>query len=1089
MTLDERLAAGRLPQARPVPPAAANPIEPWIRAVAGGDHGAFRRRLCWDGLEEPEVVALLSRPVPFPKGSLPPWTETLAAALERSAEVLEALHVKRPLPELARFAPAQMPRFAELWVPFVRLARERLRASAGRTLDLLAPDAVVDLESALLAQTAWFAELTLYELFSAYRRDRIFSRSEENPGPAPSRHLYRQFVASLLSGGLVGLFLESSALARQICRLADNWVEAGAELLGRLDADRQELETLFGALGVVTEIHTGLSDRHAGGRTVLVLRFATGSKVVYKPRTIGLEAAWNAFLSCLSEHGGEPLLRTMRLLEREGYGFTEFLEPADLESEAQAAEYFRKAGALLCFSWILGSSDLHMDNIIATADGPVVIDAELALQPELEAKADSRRARGAAFRAGERLNRSFLRSGLLTMPQLDANGRSIDIGGLRGTGGHVATLKKRTFTNPNTDEMELTFETALASPMQNVPTLEGKKLLPDDYALPLTEGFVAMYRFLLAHRDAIVASGGPLNQFAGRATRFVFRPSDLYARLLFELSAPAYLREGVIRSFALDSINRVFLNASERPPLWPLTPEERTSLEDFDIPYFSVDTGSQLLRARSGEVIEGFLRVSGLDAARERLRQMSEEDLAEQRSLLLAHLFPVLEPAAQDGPAQEGTRGHADHWVRLAEEIGEEIRSHAIEGDDGGIAWATPKTLREPGAEEPLASFSLYDGAVGIALFFSALGAATGRDLFRQAARAACRPLLTAFDAPNVQSLLRREGIGGGQGLGSLVYGLSVMGRVLSDDWFFELAIRAAAHVTPDRVQADRRLDVQGGAAGSILGLLALYRLTGHPEALETASRCGEHLLSQRRELGEGRWGWPDSNGLCLAGLAHGAAGIALALARLSAATGRADFGQAAANACRYERGLFNRERGNWPVLTRDGAGEEGQIFMMAWCHGAPGIGLSRLGLLPWHDSEELRADLDESIRATRRTGILSTDHLCCGNAGLVETLLAAGEELGRPDLIAEARARAAVFVHRSVSRGAFRFRVSGAEEADLEPSFFRGLSGLGYTLLRVASPGNLPSVLLFADTPRATREEKRAADRIGRSPKAPEGS
>ena len=191
--------------------------------------------------------------------------------------------------------------------------------------------------------------------------------------------------------------------------------------------------------------------------------------------------------------------------------------------------------------------------------------------------------------------------------------------------------------------------------------------------------------------------------------------------------------------------------------------------------------------------------------------------------------------------------------------------------------------------------------------------------------------------------IARSLGVGGGTGLGSIVYALMVMSKNLRDPGLRDDAYRLAELVTDELIAADKRLDVIGGSAGAILCLLRLYR-DGQSEAvLRRAVKCGEHLLAQRR-LGEpGRRSWV-GQGLGsrpLNGMSHGAAGFAYALASLSAATGREDFAAAAHECVDFENSSFSPQRGNWPDLRVEG----GEAWPCQWCHGAPGIGLGRIGM------------------------------------------------------------------------------------------------------------------------------------------------
>jgi lantibiotic modifying enzyme len=61
---------------------------------------------------------------------------------------------------------------------------------------------------------------------------------------------------------------------------------------------------------------------------------------------------------------------------------------------------------------------------------------------------------------------------------------------------------------------------------------------------------------------------------------------------------------------------------------------------------------------------------------------------------------------------------------------------------------------------------------------------------------------------------------------------------------------------------------------------------------------------------------------------------------------------------------------------------------MTSWCHGAPGIGLARLGSLPILDTAEIRQEIAVAINTTQQFGLHNIDHLCCGNFGRMEVLL-----------------------------------------------------------------------------------------------------
>ncbi|MEO8189605.1 MAG: type 2 lanthipeptide synthetase LanM family protein [Acidobacteriota bacterium] len=1040
MTLDERLELDPAPPARD----AGAPRDPrmaaWARMVAGASGDGFARRLAWDGLEEERISATLVRPVAFAGGGLPGWISTFASYLARASD--RSGRDTPPGPEPAGTT-GPVPVFPELWMPLVREARQRLAARAGRELDSFAPAALSTLESLLLLQAASVAGPSVFEEFAA-RRKTLQRLAPGLTGGAAGT--YATFVEALLSGGLLGFFREHAVLARQLAILLETWVDSTAELARRLSDDRAALSEVFGAHGPVIEVRPSLSDRHGGGRTVSILRFASGASVVYKPRDPGVEAAWNRFLRAWRP--GDPSLRlpSVTSIERAGYGYFELIDTGNLEDENAARSYVRRSGALLCLAWLLGLDDLHVENVIGSADGPVVVDAESALQPEFASSVESGSGAVARFARGWR--ESALRSGLLTTARVGPTGTAAEISGLRG-GVLPPSAPRAAWSQPNTDAMERGFAAPAAPEPANLPRFSGRPLLPDDFPEDFASGFSGAYRALIANRGAVSAA---LEAFAGTSTRIVLRPSETYARLLLELSAPGHLRDGVSRSFAIDSVNRVFREGAEPPALWPLVREERAALENLDVPYFRVGVQDLEVPVAGTAPIAGRIARTGSDAVRVRLDGLSEADLAAQ----LARLRPRLD-AERRRPASDPGFSN-DELMGLASSLGHEVRDILAASAGGEKRWENDS--------------SLYSGSAGIAIFFAALASAARDPSFLESARDLCGGLAQRLDADaeDAGQALTGATPGTGDGAGTLLYGLATTAAISHDAGFLELARRAASQFTPARIAASRLSDVEGGIAGAALGLLSFHRLTSDPQALSAAAACGDALLARAVPI-EGGLGWRSeaASGACLAGFAHGTAGIALALTRLSAA-GAGDghrFAAAAARARRYEESLFDAAHRNWPVLAMER--DRPPVFLSAWCHGAPGIALSRAAIFEASPDAAVERERDRAMAAAAATGFLSTDHLCCGNAGIAEILLAAGEIAACGDWRRAGRRRLGGLLHAAIPRGSFRLENEQSEGLS-DPGFFRGLSGLGYTLLRYAVPGSLPSVLMFEEWPRNPR-------------------
>jgi len=304
-------------------------LEAWCQALGKGDWDRLKRRLAWDGLD-PETVRPALGNVRLRDGApLPEWSEILAEALRLAPP---ERHEDEAWPAQMGFLNAEDPLpFEEVLAPFALVARERLAGRTVASVTLLSAAARAALERSLLRNLSSVSgELLLSEFETMRGReqsswDRLFALAQEPEG----RSLYRQFVRRLGEGGMARLLRQYPVLARRLGTISQLWVEASVEVLGRLEADMPELERLFSddeEFGNVVELEASLSDPHGGGRSVIALTFASGRKVVYKPKNIGTEAAYHRLLTWLNERGAPLPFKFLKVLDCSTYGWVEFVE-------------------------------------------------------------------------------------------------------------------------------------------------------------------------------------------------------------------------------------------------------------------------------------------------------------------------------------------------------------------------------------------------------------------------------------------------------------------------------------------------------------------------------------------------------------------------------------------------------------------------------------------------------------------------------------------------------------------------------------------------------------------------------------------
>ncbi|MBW4511287.1 MAG: type 2 lantipeptide synthetase LanM family protein [Scytonematopsis contorta HA4267-MV1] len=1067
-------------------------IDYWCKVVAKGDWKLFQKRIEWDGwtvervFQELGTVAVLESPNIENQQALPTWATTLKEIVQTIPE----LKLENISPSPIQLNNPQP--FENVVLPLVVIARHKLLqhlksvslSSEELRLKLLSESAYLSLEKALLQK---LSDISAQALHFEFSRSRAFGRNllnlviKKDPNIS-TKVQYNDFVQKLLSDGLLGFFQKYPVLGRLVATVIDFWVNTTSEFIVRLNADLPAIQQVFNQqtvsnnLGKIIEIQSDLSDPHNQGRSVLAITFESGLKLIYKPKNLGFEVAYNSFLEWCNqefaqEFTQEPHLdfKVIKVVNRDTYGWVEYIEQKPCEDKESARNFYARAGMLLCLVYILGGNDCHNENLIACGEHPVLIDMETIMHHEAKEMADFLDD-NAALMATNQLYDSVLRTGLLPMWEFGVdNSIAYDLSALGSVGIQPTPAPVPVWKCINTDDMHQGYEKMDRPTQANIPFLNGVALSPNNYLDELVTGFEGMYKFLVKKRSLLLGESSPLNAFCSQKVRFIFRPTRIYGRVLHKTMTPEVLRDGLGWSVEADILSRSFLTTDEKPLAWDILSAEVRAMGQWDIPYFSASTGSEDLPLGQEQILRGYFQQSCLHQVQNRLQNMNEADLSQQTGIIKLAFYARVAQVSPTEPGKSTNDKSIDYSVsaltpkqllQQAQEIGDEIQERAIKGADGSLTWISLTFV--PNGERfqvmPLGD-SLYDGNCGVALFLAALSRLSGNTQYQKAALGAIqslRKLLQTSDA-NAQQFANDNGVGGGTGLGSVIYCLAKISEFLELPYLCEDALKAAQLITPELIAADHKLEVIWGSAGAVLGLLALYEKTQEATVLEKAISCGQHLLQHRHKI----YSLPNENPKGLTGFSHGAAGIAYSWLRLYEITQDKTYFDAACQAIAYENSFFHAPSGNWREVTANYNSSEPPVFWSSWCHGAPGIGLGRLGSLSIYQTEQVLNDIEAALQTTEKIGLQNIDHLCCGNLGRSEALLVGAQKQNKPQWYQAAQGLATMTVLRASQTGKYQLFGDSPNSA-FTPCFFQGAAGIGYQLLRLAYPEVLPSVLLW---------------------------
>lgn len=1000
----------------------ATPLSAWRKAVDPDGAGLFERRLAWDGISPAAASRMLAH-IEAPDST--DWlTELrhLRAALTRGTDPDPALE---DLP------------FAPLLTPLVNDAWTRMVATCEAAwLQAWAPSTYATLRHDLGRRIAQVAAETWYSDFARGRppgADVMARLGWSTDGD----EAFRRWCEQQGADGMGLILHEHPVLGRLLGLVTGNWAASIVTMLRRVHHHRQDLEGTFGVATdeLVTGVEPGLSDPHRGAQTVAIVEFGSGVRIVYKPKDLRVEHRFQHLIHRINTWFGDVPIQEITVLPAHGdYGFTSTVDHRPCP-EAQLPDFYRAAGRLLTVLFLLGATDAHAENVIATGSSLALIDAETLFHIDIGKHSPP-------------WGDTVLRTGML--PAWTPAGPEAQLGDLSALGVHAAgTAEFVGWTRINTDGMARVRRTGPMPVPLSCPVEPPRHNPLAAHVEPLVRGLRDVYQAASDRRftDLLLSA---VKQFSGLPQRAVLRSTRVYATVAMNATSARATTSPNARGFALESLARAALVSGQREPMWQVYRAELQEMENLDIPFFTHVLGDTDVQGRLGPIY-GLVRDNPLTDATERIGRMGADDLAWQerlvRGAIRARFADFEQPTADRTTAvRTGLRAEPDAAAVLSD-----IARAAIARPDEAPTWLA--LFRLPDGEKVrlgMIGDGWYDGRAGVGAVQWWAG-----DMWNDAGLAAhaastMQPLSEVLEHPDYYM---RKRFVRDLGLGFAGWGGLLRSLMLTDDVTTRDALLSAASM--DLVARDRHLDLIGGAAGIIGPLASLTdNLFAHALLVAAAHRLATTQLPSG--------GWPSTmSKQPMTGFAHGAAGMGLALVQAGTALGREEWIDAGVLGFEYEHSVFDSQTGTWPDFRNPG-----RPPMVAWCHGAAGIGLSRvraLDLLPDHpDAPRWHEELSVAMQATAGAPPPVTDHLCCGLTGRAAVLSIAGRAMSEQSWISASDGLTQAALEGFQRRGRFALPLDDpTDPATVSPGLMTGLAGIAAHLLAREQDEDLAAFLL----------------------------
>lgn len=797
-----------------------------------------------------------------------------------------------------------------------------------------------------------------------------------------------------------------------------------SSILNHIEKDKELLTKEFKITNFsITNLEINKGDVHQEGKTTAIITFSNNVKIVYKPRTAGLDIAFGEVLKSFNKFDNTLQLKALKFIDKKEYSWCEYIENISCSSVNELEEYYTKTGVLLALLYFLKGVDIHFENIIANGSDPIIIDLECLFHNTNVDPFD------------------VLNTGMC--PILSLNGfenQAIDLSGMGAFGDIKMDKKEWKWTYLNSDALNLEQVQGYVRARGNMPIYKEEAISPKRYLQQILMGFDKATEWVNTIQKIILAKEShPFEEFQNKTFRIIPRTTQDYTDILNNSFTPnaivsASSRKESIHSDLMDyTVSLPFLGIENKKTILDA---ELLAIERLDVPYFTGETSTLGVKESGKIVLKNYFNQTPYERILAHIMKFDKKEANIQKNLIQSSFVSCYDVKILK---QNDKRLVSDDSILInfkdqIEFIGDDILKSSI-FQDNGVNWNT--FVEENGTLVfSTLNNTLYSGKLGIAIFLSNLSKHIGVNKYNKTINAIVSDGISHYKGIN-----KEVNISFASGLTGLIHTLIETDPILYEETMLELSDLIGL----DDIKNDEILDFIGGAAGCLSVLCSLYRVTKSKKVLSKCLDLGNHLMNKRvlDSVSQHKC-WISSNvGTPLTGYSHGASGIGLALLKLYEISGKTEFKEAFYEALKFENYHYVESENNWKDL-RNNKSE----FQNSWCHGASGIGLARIEAYKILKDKLLIVDIQRAIDGTINKPLSGVDHYCCGSAGRFHFLMEASTVIVTNQLDDIVRQNIEWILLKKNKTSYYQTQIQSNISSE-NPSLYRGISGIGQMLIR----------------------------------------
>lgn len=817
-------------------------------------------------------------------------------------------------------------------------------------------------------------------------------------------------------------------LVKKLNFIISSRIDDYLKLQQRYNKDLKEIKSIFQhEFECFSEcnIKGNVSDTHNGSQNYIIE--SNNISIVYKGRDSYIDKFWNTILNWINCKINEDLLPNINVINSKNYSWHQYIEYDKLDDYKKIAKYYRQLGFLACLAYILDISDLHMENIICSKKGPVIVDLETIFQVNISPHKTHIKIRGEYFE--NLISKSVLKTALFPVSNLKSNSK-IDFSGICGHGGQTIQKGICKINNPFSKDFEFKLENGILGYKKNIPQLNGKYVDPKMYLNSIICGFSECYNIVMNNKDEFFKLIFKNKEIDLAKLRVVFHDTQSYQDIINYSTLPTNCTsDGITQIYRSIENMCSGLNDSIKKDIL-------TNVLHCSIPIYHGKFKDQIVTTSDGEKCYQH-DCSPYIQLENKLNSLSEQDYKFQKQLIELSMLGFRDKTFN----KEFTIGNKpikQYFINNSLLDGEILRiSNKIidkaEYDDSGfINWLTIEN-NYPNWKIKFLDCSFYSGLSGIALFFGALYKITGDQKYKLVLDRILSSISRFYmSTPKSPSPFI--------GTMSVTYLYLYLYRQDFGEQYYYKAVEII-YEHEEEIKKCEHYDFFDGLSGVLIILLRANKIKENKRLANLIKQVYIKLRDNIYIKNDGLY-WGKEK--ILIGLAHGAAGITYALVELYLQRFDKEVLRLIKLLIAYENSYFNLKESNWSDIRYESDKNE-DTTVIQWCHGAVGIGLSRIRT---NQLMDVSNDIKKAKNIILKKGLYKeNDSICHGNFGNISFLI----EQYKITKDKEIKRIINIRINEIIDNNNGTYK-SGISKDFESVDFMLGLSGIGYQFLKLKS-------------------------------------